>query len=161
MAKAKRNKLYIFPLLAFISFLIFVAYKLLFNIFVLAIPFSADCVLAVLLEVLNAFKSINEHLFPCFLLFTIGITWILLNKLIYKRAFLKKFWTMLSVLGFILILFGGRTLFVLTGAYPLDSEALIFILNAFNDSSLLLTAILCFFIMFVLQMFDKLYLSIK
>ena len=161
MAKAKRNKLYIFPLLAVISLLIFVIYKLLFNVFALSIPFSTNLIQAILLDALSAFKNINEHLFPCFLLFTIGITWILLNRLIYKRAFLKKFWVALTLIGLTIILFGGRILFVLTGAYPLDAEALAFILNAFNERALLLTSFLCFCIMFVLQMFDKLYLSAK
>lgn len=161
MAKAAKNRLYVFPLLILGSFIVFVLGKLTYNFFALSLHFSLDSVISVLLEALYSFKEIEHHLFPCFLFFTIGITCILLNRVSKKRALQPKGWILLTVIGFILILFGGRVLFVLTGFYPFNSEAMQFIFNAINESSLFLTSVLCFFIMFVIQAFDKLYLNAK
>lgn len=161
MAKRKNNKLYVYPLLILASFIVFVIYKLAYNVFALSLPLTVNSFSAIFLEISTSFKNISEHFFPCFLLFTIGITWVLLNRVIYRRAFLQKFWIILTLIGFILVLFGGRILFILTSSYPLNLEALTFILNAVNESTLLLTAVLCFFVMFILQAFDKLYLNAK
>ena len=161
MAKRKKNKLYVYPLLILFSFVVFIIYKLTYNVFALSLPLTINSFTAILIEIGTSFKNISEHFFPCFLLFTIGITWVLLNRIFYKREFLQKFWIALTVMGFILVLFGGRVLFVLTTSYPFNLEALTFILNAVNESALLLTSVLCFFVMFILQAFDKLYLNAK
>lgn len=161
MAKRKKDKLYIYPLLILLSFITFLIFKLAYNVFVLSLSISLDSVTAIFMQGVSAFKDISEFFFPCLLLFTIGIIWILLNHMIYKRAFLQKFWVFLTIIGFILILFGSRLLFIFTSQYQLSSEVITFIFNAVNENTLLLSAILCFFTMFILHAFDKLYLNAK
>ena len=157
MAKKKRN-LACFPLLALASpFCIFLALFLIrvarggtaqnyWNNFIL------------LYDVLQNFR---EYLFPCFLYFTMGLLFVLLNHCLKKAPLSKKLWLFLVFSGTLIILIGSRLLFLYANDLLLSPQMLHFLKTGIDIYTFTAALIFCLLISFILQLLDVLYFNAK
>lgn len=158
---SKKAHLRKFPILILSSVIFYILFCFAFDYFKFNIIPSLDRLKSLALSVWISVKDYRSFLFPIILFFTIAIVFSIINRCVKKSIISEKNWFWLEFFGIIIMLFADRILFLVTGAHPFSSDALKFILSAFNKTSLLISAIYTFILSFVVQLFDVLFLNSK